>query len=87
MALGFVATTIRLRRETRGADPQKTEVPVQQVEEHRADGDTTDSRRIAQVPYDSGIHDAYERNRDIRQDAWESEAEYGFVSGRHVVIP
>ena len=58
--LGFrhpgAVTAVGLRRQSAGSSPQEPEVPVQHVEEHRADGDAADegggaeAARGAQVP-------------------------------------
>ena len=58
---------MRLRRETAGPDAEESEVPVQQIKEHRTDSDTADSGRITQMAHYRGIDNSYQRNRYIRQ--------------------
>ena len=63
-----VASTICLGGQSACADTQESEVPVEQVEKHRPDGDASDSEGGTDVPHDSGIHDAHQGYRDIRQN-------------------
>ena len=63
-----VASTICLGGQSACADTQESEVPVEQVEKHRPDGYTSDSEGGTDVAHDSGIHDAHQGYRDIRQN-------------------
>ncbi len=64
----MLTSAIGLRGESAGADTQETEVPVQQIKEHGADSDSTDSRSVTEVPDYRGVHYPDQRYRYIRQD-------------------
>jgi hypothetical protein len=51
-----IVATIRLGSLSRRTDTQETEILVEQVEEHRADGYTADGSGIRQVTHYSHIH-------------------------------
>ena len=70
-----------------GADPQKAEVPVQQVEEHRAYCDGPDSGHIAQAAGYGDIHHAHQGDGDVGQNAWDSELEYPSVHRSTCICP
>ena len=73
--------SVGLRRQTAGSSPEEAEVPVQHVEEHRADGDAADegggaeAARGAQVPGDGDVDHAHQGHGDVREDARNGEAE------------
>ena len=73
-----------LRRQTGCANTQETEVPVQQVKEHCADGYTADSSRVTDMSDDGGIHYPDERDSDVRQYAGYRQAEYFAVRVVHL---
>ena len=58
-ASGLVSGAERLCGEARSADSQEAEIPVQQIKEHRADGNTADGSGITQMPHYRGIDNAY----------------------------
>ena len=70
-----VAMTKGLCRHTTCADPQETEVPVQQVEQHRTDRDTAYRRCIGYMSYNRHIHQSHQGDGDIRQDTRQGQVE------------
>ena len=64
-----VATTKSLRCHTTGTHPQKTKIPIQQIEKHRADSNAANGMRIGNVPHYGRIHQSHQRNGDVRQNA------------------
>ena len=67
-ALRCISASESLRRQPRCPHPQKAEIPVEQIKQHCADSNTTDSRSIGYMPHNSRIHQPDQRNGDIRQD-------------------
>lgn len=75
----------RLRRKAGRSDPQETEVPVQQVKEHRTDGDTAYRRSITQMPDDSGIDYSHKGDGNVRQDTGYGEPKYVAIRVLHLI--
>lgn len=63
--LGKVSPSQCLRGHSAGSHPQKSEEPVDDIEEHRANGNGSDIRRIADMSDDGDIHQTQKRYRDI----------------------
>ena len=57
--------TVGLCCEAAGANAEETEIPVQQIEEQRADGDAADGRRIGDMSYDGHINQSHQRDGDV----------------------
>jgi hypothetical protein len=85
VGLGFshagAVPSVRLGGETACAAAQEPEIPVQHVEEHRADGDAADEgggaevAGGAQVPGHGDVDHAHQGHGDVREDARNGEAE------------
>ena len=80
-----VATSICLGGKASCTDTQETEIPIQQVEEHRTDGYASDqSRRISvKVTCHCYIHHADYRHGDIGQNAWYGQFQYILIDRPH----
>ena len=82
-----VAPSVGLGRYAARSHPQEAHVPIEQVEEHRADGNAADQHGVAQVAGDGRIDDADQRHRDVGQDARHGKTDHFTVDGiapRHV---
>ena len=73
-----------MRGETGRTDPQETEVPIQQIKEHRTDGDTAYRRSITEMSDDSGIDYSHEGDGNVRQDTGYGEPEYVAIRVLHL---
>ena len=74
-----VFPAIGLGGEAARSGAQKTEVPVQQVEEHGANGNTADERGAGgagQVSHHGNIYHAHQRNGEPGQDAGDGQTQY-----------
>ena len=75
-ALVEVAAAARLCRHARCAHAQEPEIPIHQVEHHRAHSHSTDKDLIAQVPRDGGIHQAQQRHGDVGYNRRQRNPQY-----------
>ena len=63
--LGKVSPAQCLRSHSAGSHPQKSEEPVDDIEEHRPHGNGSDISRITDMAHDGDIHQTQKRYRDI----------------------
>ena len=68
-----------LCRHATGAHAQEAEIPIEEVEEHGADGYAADGVRVGDMPHDSSIHQPDKRDGDVRQDAGNRQSQNLFV--------
>ena len=73
-----------MRRKAGRTDAQETEVPIQQIKEHRTDGDTAYRRSITEMSDDSGIDYSHEGDGNVRQDTGYGEPEYVAIRALHL---
>ena len=71
----LVFRAVRLRREPSRACSQESEVPVNQVEDHRRQGDGRNVTRVADVSHNRHINHAEQRHRDVGHDAGDGNTE------------
>ena len=72
-----------LRRHTPRAHSQETEVPVEQIEEHGADGNAANGRGIGDMACYGNVHHAHKRHGDICQDAGYRQPQDLVMEGFH----
>ena len=65
---GKIARPARLRGRAGGAHAQTVEQVVDEIEQHRADGNGADVIRLGQVPHHGGIHRAQQGHGNIGED-------------------
>ena len=80
-----VPSSERLGRQSAGADAQKAEIPVEQVEEHGTDGDASDHGRRLSVKMagHGNVHHSYDRDGDVGQNARNGQFKYFLVDCFH----
>ena len=81
-----VISSLGLCRKSSGADTQETEVPVQQVEQQRSDGNAADECGClpVQVSGNGDVHHSHERNGDIGEYARKSKLQYVSIQYVHI---
>ena len=75
----LLSFSIGLCSQTAGSDSEETEVPVQQIKEHCADGYSAYGSCVTQVSHNRGVHYSHQRDSYIRQDTRNSESQYFFI--------
>ena len=63
-----IVATVCLSGHTTRTDTQETEVPIQQIKQHRTNSYAADSMCIGDMSHNRCIHQSHQRNGDIRQD-------------------
>ena len=65
-----VLAPVSLCGQASGADPQESEIPVQQVEEHGAYGDCAYGSHVAESARHTYVHHSHQRDRDVGKNTW-----------------